>query len=164
MWAQSQSLNIPQAPSIWRSQYPQNPTIFKGLSFYGSARAREIIAKGSGPVFSMRLRDSREAGIFVYAEIEGREGRVLDPKWCCAGRVDDRCARNVVASIINKGGMIILPTEIETWERVHKNELRWNRRLKKALVQQADVQEDETWVWNKGKNVSLDSSWPCPPQ
>ena len=42
-WGNAQRLNIPRAPSLWRSQYPENSTIFKGLSLYGGVQAREEI-------------------------------------------------------------------------------------------------------------------------
>ena len=163
MWAQAQALPVPAAPTLWKSQYPENPTIFKGLSFYGAVRAREIITQGMGPVYIMRLRDGRETGPLVYSILAGREARVLDTKACCGKYATASCAKQLVSKIVDKGGMVILPTLSDSWERIYKNEKRWNTHLLQALKMEEQVQVEKNWVWISGKNVKIDSSWPCQP-
>ncbi|MAA79170.1 MAG: hypothetical protein CL916_07900, partial [Deltaproteobacteria bacterium] len=136
-WANTRSMNIPRAPSFWRAQYPANPTIFRGLSLYGGAQARsEIENTPSSMVYSMRLRDGRENSLFVYAHLEGKETRTLDVKHCCVRSADEKCAKEVIASIVQKGGLILIPTEVDNWDRVYSNEKRWNRALLKEIRKQ----------------------------
>jgi len=158
-WAQSDALSIPSAPALWRSQYLENQTIFKGLSLYGAARAKEIIAQSNARVFSMRLRDGRENSLFVYAHGAGNSSQTLDLQVCCSSGAG--CAQRIVSSIAAKGGMIIVPTEIEGWERVHRNERRWNRELLTALRAQPSVNEEKNWVWLDGRQTSSTVAWPC---
>jgi hypothetical protein len=162
LWAKSKMLPIPTAPRLWRSQYPENPTIFKGLSLYGGGTARSIIEESSSSMmYSMRLRDGREKSLFVYAEFAGKKGRTLDVSSCCVRSVDDSCARQVVSSILSKGGMLIVPTVVEGWERVYSNEQRWNKALLKAMRQQEITQEDESWAWSVGTKTTDTEEWPC---
>ena len=164
-WANTQALNIPRAPALWRAQYPENSTIFKGLSLYGAAQARdEITQSSSSMVYSMRLRDGRENSLFVYAALEGKDTRTLDVQHCCTRSADEKCAKDVVAAIAKKGGLILVPTVVEKWERVYANETRWNRALIKAVQTQKSYKSMSSWDVVEGFVAEPTGDWPCTPK
>ncbi|MEC7987132.1 MAG: hypothetical protein VX278_18330, partial [Myxococcota bacterium] len=129
-----------------RSQYIENPILFKDLTLYGAVDARKIIRGSLGEVYSMRLRDGRENSLFSYASLERRESYVLDPKRCCVD-VERNCAQVVIERFKGRGGLIVLPTKIDNWERIHDGEKRWWEQLVKELLKQENVQRNDNWIW-----------------
>ena len=87
--------------------------------------------------------------------------RLVDVHGCCVRSVDESCARTVVATILEKGGMIMLPTIVEGWERIYSNEQRWNKALLRVLREQEATQEEDSWVWSIGKKKNDAQDWPC---
>ena len=164
-WAETERFSIPQAPLLWRSQYPENSTIFKGLSLYGGAQARAEIEKSPAPmIYSMRLRDGRENSIFVYARLSGKETRTLDVQHCCLRSADEQCAKEIVSDIQKKGGMILIPTVVQNWDRVYSNERRWNRALLSAMKKQERFQSLSSWGVLGGLSEEKVDVWPCTPK
>ena len=164
-WSNAQRLNIPRAPSLWRTQYPENPTIFKGLSLYGGVQAREQIEESSSSmVYSMRLRDGRENSLFVYAHLSGKDTRTLDVQHCCRRSADEKCAKEVIDAIAQKGGLVLIPTVVENWERVYTNETRWNRALLKAVQTQKSYKSMSSWDVLDGFETQATRDWPCTPK
>lgn len=164
-WANTEALTIPRAPSLWRAQYPENPTIFKGLSLYGAAQARAEIEKSPAPmVYSMRLRDGRENSLFVYARLVGKETRTLDVNRCCARNSDKLCAKKIITELAEKGALVLIPTRVENWDRVYSNETRWNRALLKEVETQLSYKSLSSWNVLEGFSGTQDQKWPCTPQ
>lgn len=161
-WAKTHLMPIPAAPYLWKSQYIENQTIFKGLSLYGAANARKIIELSTASiVFSMRLRDGRENSLFVYASMKGKETQTLDIQTCCGRMAESMCAEKIVSSIVENGGLIVIPSVVESWERVYTNEQRWNKALLSTLTKYNEVRMDDSWVWISGSAQQETQSWPC---
>lgn len=164
-WSNTEEMNIPRAPSFWLSQYPENSKIFKGLSLYGGGQARVQIEESSASMmYSMRLRDGREHSLFAYAHLAGKGTRTLDVQYCCTRKADKKCAQDIVQEIYKKGGMILIPTVVEGWDRVYSNEKRWNRALLSAIKKLDNAKSLSSWMVFDGSYKDGVKQWPCTPK
>ena len=70
----------------------------------------------------------------------------------------------MVAAIAKKGGLILVPTVVEKWERVYANETRWNRALIKAVQTQKSYKSMSSWDVVEGFVAEPTGDWPCTPK
>ena len=154
-WTGSISRSI-SAPQIWQSQYKANNTLFKSTSLYGSIAIRNTLQKhlsqtsstNSVVLYTMRLRDGREANLEIYSYLEGHLSQVLDIQKCCPIAIGNLevCANRIVQHVETYGGFLVVPKG-GPWHRVHHNEQNWKGYLQKSIQQSPSVLEDSYWMW-----------------
>ena len=150
---------IPTPPSWWAQQYQAaNDITHRDLSLYGAIDLIELLEDHQG-LATMRLRDERHRSLLAFAEIAGKKSLVLDPGACCAGEpVNEKCAQRVIASVLDLGYGIVLPTLQKGVERIYPNEERWRTLL---LNSYESWNQKTFWYDAHISNPTKQQSLPC---